>query len=47
MAEPSGFSELAGGPAIVRTIQLAAELTTLTARVIGRADLAQRARTIR
>jgi Formiminotransferase-cyclodeaminase len=37
-------SELAAGPAIARTIELAAELAVLTARVAGRADLAERAR---
>ena len=35
---------LAAGPAIARTIELAARLTILTARTAGRADLAQRAR---
>jgi hypothetical protein len=44
MAAPSGFSNLAAGPGIVYTIQLAAELASLTARVVGRNDLAQRAR---
>jgi hypothetical protein len=37
---------LAAGPAIVRTIGLAAELAALTARTAGRADLAQRARAL-
>ena len=47
MAEPSGSSEaLAAGPAIARTIELSARLTILTARTVGRADLAQRARTV-
>jgi hypothetical protein len=47
MAGPSGSSEdLAAGPAIARTIELAARLSALTARVAGRADLAQRARGI-
>jgi hypothetical protein len=36
--------ELAAGPAIARTIELAANLAVLTARVAGRADLAERAR---
>jgi hypothetical protein len=36
--------QLAAGPAIARTIELAAQLATLTARVAGRADLAERAR---
>jgi formiminotetrahydrofolate cyclodeaminase len=40
------FSDVAAGPAIARTIELAAELATLTARVAGRADIAERARTI-
>ena len=40
-------SELAAGPAVASTIQLAADLAALTARVAGRADLAQRARVIR
>ncbi len=40
-------SELAAGPAIASTIELAADLAALTARVVGRADLAQRARAIR
>jgi methenyltetrahydrofolate cyclohydrolase len=35
---------LAAGPAIARTIALAAELALLTARTAGRGDLAQRAR---
>jgi len=35
---------LAAGPAIARTIVLAAELAAVTARVAGRADLARRAR---
>jgi len=39
--------EVAAGPAIARTIELAAELAALTARVAGRADLAERARTVR
>jgi formiminotetrahydrofolate cyclodeaminase len=34
---------LAAGPAVVRTLQLAAGLALLTARVAGRADLAERA----
>jgi methenyltetrahydrofolate cyclohydrolase len=38
--------QLAAGPAIARTIELAAQLATLTARVAGRADLAERARSI-
>ena len=38
--------QLAAGPAIARTIELAAQLATLTARVAGRADLAERARGI-
>jgi methenyltetrahydrofolate cyclohydrolase len=47
MAEPSGSSEaLAAGPAIARTIELSARLTILTARTVGRADLAQRARAV-
>ena len=47
MAEPSGSSEaLAAGPAIARTIELSARLTILTARTVGRADLAQRARSV-
>jgi methenyltetrahydrofolate cyclohydrolase len=37
-------SELAAGPAIALTIELSAKLATLTARVAGRADLAERAR---
>jgi hypothetical protein len=37
-------SELAAGPAVARTIELAADLAVLTARVAGRADLAERAR---
>jgi formiminotetrahydrofolate cyclodeaminase len=42
-----GFSEgvpLAAGPAIVRTIELAAGLAAVTARVAGQADIARRAR---
>jgi len=39
-------SELAAGPAIAHTIELSARLTILTARTVGRADLAQRARAI-
>jgi formiminotetrahydrofolate cyclodeaminase len=39
-------SETAAGPAIARTIELAAELASLTARVAGRADIAERARAI-
>jgi hypothetical protein len=46
MAAPSGSSELAAGPAVARTIELAASLAALTARVAGRADLAERARAI-
>jgi hypothetical protein len=47
MAAPSGSSEsFAAGPAIAQTIELAARLSALTARVIGRADLARRARAI-
>ena len=38
--------EIAAGPAIVRTIELAASLAMLTARVAGRADLAERARAL-
>ena len=38
--------ELAAGPAIAQTIELAASLAVLTARVAGRADLAERARAI-
>jgi formiminotetrahydrofolate cyclodeaminase len=41
-----GSSETAAGPAIARTIELAAELATLTARVAGRADIAERARAV-
>jgi len=41
-----GSSELAAGPAVVHTIELSARLTILTARTAGRADLAQRARSI-
>jgi hypothetical protein len=37
---------LAAGPAIARTIGLAAELALLTARTAGRADLAQQARSL-
>ena len=37
---------LAAGPAIVRTIELAADLARLTAMPAGRADLAQRARAL-
>jgi hypothetical protein len=43
------FSEqapLAAGPAIARTIELAAALAMMTARVAGRGDLAQRARAL-
>jgi len=36
----------AAGPAIVRTIELAAGLAVVTARVAGRADLAQRAKAL-
>jgi len=39
-----GEPPLAAGPAIARTIVLAAELAVVTARVAGRADLARRAR---
>jgi formiminotransferase-cyclodeaminase len=46
VAGPSGSSELAAGPAVAHTIELAARLTILTARTVGRADLAQRARAI-
>lgn len=42
----SSETPLAAGPAVVRTIGLAAELAALTARTAGRADLAQRARAI-
>jgi methenyltetrahydrofolate cyclohydrolase len=38
--------ELAAGPAIARTIELAASLAVLTARVAGRADIAERARAL-
>jgi methenyltetrahydrofolate cyclohydrolase len=38
--------ELAAGPAIARTIELAASLAVLTARVTGRADIAGRARAL-
>jgi methenyltetrahydrofolate cyclohydrolase len=38
--------ELSAGPAIVRTIELAASLAVLTARVAGRADVAERARAL-
>jgi len=38
---------LAAGPAIVRTLELAAGLALLTARVAGRDDLAQRAEALR
>jgi methenyltetrahydrofolate cyclohydrolase len=38
--------ELAAGPAIARTIELAASLAVLTARVAGRADIAERARAV-
>jgi methenyltetrahydrofolate cyclohydrolase len=42
-----GSSEpLAAGPAIVRTIELAAGLALLTARVAGREDLARRAESL-
>ena len=37
---------LAAGPAIVRTIELAAGLAAVTARVAGRSDLARRARAL-
>lgn len=37
---------LAAGPAIARTIELAAGLAVVTARVAGRADLARRARAL-
>lgn len=37
---------LAAGPAIARTIELAAKLAQLTATTAGRADLAQRARAL-
>ena len=37
---------LAAGPAIARTIELAARLARLTAMTAGRADLAQRARAL-
>jgi formiminotetrahydrofolate cyclodeaminase len=40
----TGGTSLAAGPAIARTIVLAAELAAVTARVAGRADLARRAR---
>ena len=47
MAEPSDSSEsIAAGPAIARTIELSARLTILTARTVGRADLARRARAV-
>jgi hypothetical protein len=39
-------SPRAAGPAIVRTIELAAGLAVVTARVAGRADLAQRAKAL-
>jgi formiminotetrahydrofolate cyclodeaminase len=38
--------QLAAGPAIVRTIELAAGLALLTARVAGRADLAEQAESL-
>jgi len=38
--------ETAAGPAVARTIELAASLAVLTARVVGRADLAERARSL-
>jgi methenyltetrahydrofolate cyclohydrolase len=38
--------ELAAGPGIARTIELAASLAALTARVAGRADIAERVRAI-
>jgi len=38
--------ELAAGPAIARTIELAASLAVLTARVAGRTDLAERGRSL-
>jgi methenyltetrahydrofolate cyclohydrolase len=38
--------ELSAGPAIARTIELAASLAVLTARVAGRADIAERARAL-
>ncbi len=37
---------LAAGPAIARTIELAAGLATVTAEVAGRADIARRARAL-
>jgi formiminotetrahydrofolate cyclodeaminase len=37
---------LAAGPAIARTIELAADLALLTARIAGRADLARRAESL-
>jgi Formiminotransferase-cyclodeaminase len=42
----SSETPLAAGPAVARTIELAAGLAVVTARVAGRADLAQRARTL-
>ena len=42
----SSESPLAAGPAISRTIELAAGLALVTARVAGRADLAKRARAL-
>ena len=42
----SSEAPLAAGPAIARTIELAAGLAAVTARVAGRADLAQRARAL-
>lgn len=38
--------QLAAGPAIARTIELSARLTILTARTVGRADLARNARSV-
>lgn len=45
-SELGSSDEVAGGPAIARTIELSARLAVLTARVAGRADLAERARAI-
>lgn len=42
-SETKPGSPLAAGPAVVRTIELAADLALLTAQVSGRADLAERA----
>jgi len=42
----ASFDPLAAGPAIVRTLELAAGLALLTARVAGREDLAGRAETL-